>query len=123
VTTNPIEPVVKRAKTSKSVEVPSRNGSTDIKKIIPEPIERQTRTRSRSTNNKKTVPEPITKTEPKNMTPTIKTSKRRLQSVEKNEGIKKKVEEEKIQPIPLVQNPELSQEERKKVKLLFICNS
>jgi len=57
------------------------------------------------------------------MIPTIKTSKRRLQSVGKNEGIKKKVEEEKIQPIPVVQNSELSQEERQKVKLLFIYNS
>jgi hypothetical protein len=120
VTTNPIEPVVKRAKTSKSVEVlPSktRNSSMDNKKSIPEPIERQTRTRNRSTNNKTIISEPITKIEPKNITPTMKTSKRRLQSVEKNEGIKKKVEEEKIQSIPPVQNFELTQEERQKVKI------
>lgn len=122
-TTNPIEPVVKRAKTSKSVEVPPRTGLTDNKKIISEPIERQTRTRNRSTNNKTIISEPITKIEPKNITPTMKTSKRRLQSVEKNEGIKKKVEEEKIQSIPPVQNFELTQEERQKVKILFIYNS
>jgi hypothetical protein len=69
-----------------------------------------------------TIPEPIMKTEPKNTTPTIRTSKRRLQSVEKNEGIKKKVEE-KIQSIPPVQNIELNQEERQKVQFFFIYNS
>jgi hypothetical protein len=120
----------------------TRNSSTNNKKIIPEAIEeRQPRTRSRSTNNRKSISQPIkeqpkpkvvpktisepikeqpkTKVEPKNTTPAIRTSKRRLQSVDKNEGIKKKVAEEKIPP---VQNLELSQEERQKVKLLFVLN-
>jgi len=140
------KPVVKRVKTSKSVEVPpkAQDNSNANQQIIPKPIERETRTRSRSTNNKKTIVEPkattpviktskrrlqrvdknegIKKTivKPKATTPVIKTSKRQLKSVDKNEEIKKKVEEEKVQSIPPVQKPELSQEERQKVKLLSL---
>jgi hypothetical protein len=111
------QPVVKRVKTSKSIEAPpkARDNSNTNQKIIPEPIKREIRTRSRSTNNKKTI------VEPKETTPVIKTSKRRLQSVDKNEGIKKKVEDEKVQPILPVQKPELSQEERQKIEALTVA--
>jgi len=141
------KPVVKRVKTSKSVEVPpkAQDNSNAIQQIIPKPIERETRTRSRSTNNKKTIVEPkattpviktskrrlqrvdknegIKKTivKPKATTPVIKTSKRQLKSVDQNEEIKKKVEEEKVQSIPPVQKPELSQEERQKIEALNVA--
>jgi len=41
--------------------------------------------------------------------------------LKKNEGIKKKVEEEKIQSIPPVQNLELNQEERQKIEALPVA--
>lgn len=66
-------------------------------------------------HNIKSIPEPTIKAES-----ITKTSKRRLQSVEKTEGIKKKAEEEKVQSIPAVQNSESNQEERHKVSYFFI---
>ena len=100
-----IEPVVKRVKTSKSVEVPpkAQNHANDAEKIVPEK-----RTGSRSRNNTKTIAEPKMVT---------KTSKRRLQSVDKIAEKKKKVEEEKIPP---VQKSELNAEERQKVRTVFL---
>jgi len=123
VTTTPIEPIAKRAKISKSVEVKKqpievKNKPVEIKiqqVEVPVPSPKVPRTRSRATNNNK-----INISESIERQPIIKINKRRLQSVEKNEGIKKKVEEKTIQSIPPVQNLELSQEERQKIEALTV---
>ena len=104
-------------KTSKSVEAPrtARTESKNNVKTLAEPIQRETRTRSRSKN---TNEKPSVQSE--KVTPVVKTSKRRLQSVDRTEGTKKKVEEEKVQPVAPISKPILSEDERHKVRYFLL---
>lgn len=107
------EPVVKRVRTSKSVEAPAkvRTDSKNNIKTPAEPSQREIRARSRSKNNNEKP-----SVEPTKVTPVTKTNKRRLQSVDRTEEKKKKVEEEKVQPVAPIAKPTLSEEQRQKVR-------
>lgn len=110
VQTIPEKPMVKRVRTSKSVDLPPPVPKVQAKKnekVVPQPLERQTRTRGRSRNNQKTVAEAPT------TAPAVRTSNRRLASVEKNDKKQKKVEEER--PAAVVPNVALNKDERQKV--------
>ncbi|CAF3650065.1 unnamed protein product [Rotaria sordida] len=147
-TTSPTEPVSKRAKTTKTIEnkQPARVPS-------PEPPSTRSRSKTPiiSSNNIKSISSsesierilPIKKTKKnsseinpienppismnnkrKNSTSTIKKSKRRLHSVEQDEGLNTADEEETIQTIshPIEIIPiDLSQEEREKIEGLTVA--
>jgi len=128
-TTSPTEPVTKRPKTTKtSVRVPS-----------PEPASTRSRSKTPITSPPETVerppiPKKVKKTSSENPTnnkrknpiTTMKKGKRRLHSVEQDEGLNTADEEETIQMISLPPPPveiipiDLSQEEREKIEGLTV---
>jgi hypothetical protein len=152
--TSPTEPVTKRVKTHevKQPPVPGKRPTLDVShpvsRLVPSPETHVTRTRSKAPKSTaKTVPSPpelppvpkkskktsletspveIATNKRKNATSTTKKGKRRLHSVEQDEGLNTADEEEIIyltESVP-IDDLNLSQDEREKVKdlqcLLFL---
>ncbi len=135
---SPTEPVIKKAKTTKVVddvepapEVPSTRSRSKTPVISHETVKSEPTERPPiPKKSKKTAPEtnstenPTVSTNNKRKNPAapIKKGKRRLHSVEQDEGLNTADEEETVQTIspPVEITPiELSQEEREKVIIYF----
>ena len=113
-----VETTVKRVRNSKSVDLPPpvpKAQPIKQEKPIAQSVERPSRTRSRSTNNQKRNSQLKTTT-----TPVVRTSKRRLESVDKTESTKKKVEEI-AKPVAVAPKVETNNDERQKLESLTVA--